>query len=290
MSGEGFGKVDLRESATLLEHAFDRGLRRFDTANIYSHGQAECLLGKVFASHRKDIYLSSKAGLRWDNSLVVHDATSHGIKESCYQSLERLKTSYLDCFFLHWIDPKCPISESISALKELQQEGVVLDYGICNFDHDALMALPPRSTPLLHQVHFNPIHAQTEVLNVTKNHHRGLTVATSPLEQGLLSEGQSQHGLLHLGKKDLRRRNPYFHHLSLLKKLASFRATYTKFSVSSLVLSWLFQHPLVDFICVGPKTLSQLKVLLDVETYLDAALEYGHTSGAFDAFLSWKDK
>ena len=110
MGGEGFGPHDLSLSMRTLEHAFERGIRHFDTAGFYAQGRSEELLSKAFSRVRKEVFLSSKGGLFRKGRRVWHDARPKALFRALEKSLERLGTDYLTFFSSTGQIPVCPLA------------------------------------------------------------------------------------------------------------------------------------------------------------------------------------
>jgi aryl-alcohol dehydrogenase-like predicted oxidoreductase len=271
MGGEGFGDHDERESRSVLEMAVDSGLRHFDTAGFYGHGRSEALLGKLVRNAREELFLSTKGGLRWKGRKVEHCGAPRELREQLYESFERLGTDYLDLYQLHWPDPGVPLNESIAGLKDLQSEGLIRSWGMGNLsEHDIYDFLPPGSQ-VPHQVHFNPVHRTFNLLHA--GGERCINCIISPLEQGLLTGRHDLSGAGTIGKKDLRRRNPYFSNIKVLAWSSRLNELHSRFRIAkvSTILMWICSQPHVHAVIPGPRRISQIEELLrfraDVETH-----------------------
>lgn len=265
MSGEGFGQVDLRQSLQMLQVAITGGITHFDSANIYAHGGAERLLGKAVKHHRKKLFISSKGGLEWQGQQMHHNASARALTQSLEESLKRLNTDYLDLYQLHWPDPNTPLKKSVKALKQLQQQGKIRYWGVGNLTSSEVNLLP-KGDEIPHQVHFNPIAQNLEILKAGREDQRCFNCITSPLEQGLLSTSPTHQGLKALGKRDLRRRNPLFHCPEVIQWAAKFQLLchQQQLSPEEVTLQWIWSQPEVDAIICGPKRESQLQQLLTI--------------------------
>jgi aryl-alcohol dehydrogenase-like predicted oxidoreductase len=274
LGGEGFGPHDGREALATLEAALEAGIRCFDTAGFYAHGRSEQLLSKMIGlgMERQKIFIASKGGLSWQGKSVIHKADKNALRQSLFASLDRLKTDYLDLYQLHWADPQTPIEDSLEALQDLQDEGLILRWGVGNFSAEQIQAYLPSGGLIPHQVHHNPIHRADKILAAGKTEQRCVNCIISPLEQGLLGTGQSAKGLTVLGKRDVRRRNPLFYSEQAQIDLASFVAQIKKTPLPqvSAVFLWLLSSPLVDVVISGARTRQQLREVLQVQDWLRA--------------------
>ena len=127
----GYGKADKKERVQLLNECIDAGYTLLDTASMYGMGHNEELIGKTL-SHRRDEYLlASKCGIVKNNSGGSEiDGRAEVIRQTCEDSLRRLKTSVIDLYYLHRLDPKIPIEESVGALSNLVREGKIKTIGL----------------------------------------------------------------------------------------------------------------------------------------------------------------
>lgn len=96
-----FRDMNKGEVSELLETAFTLGIRSYDTAPIYGNGKSESFIGEIFSPVRKDIRIISKFGFSIVNGRSVYDVSSEGIKSQLNESLNRLKTDFIDTYLLH---------------------------------------------------------------------------------------------------------------------------------------------------------------------------------------------
>lgn len=286
LGGEGFGPGDGRESVRVLGEALDAGIRHIDTAGIYAHGRSEELIAKVIGQKREDVFISTKGGLVWQGRKVLHRAGAGDLRRSLMESLDRLKTDYIDLFQLHWPDPKVPISDSLDALKELQDESLIRFYGMGNLSAAEVKEFIQPGLLLPHQVHYNPIHQARDILGAGRDQDRCFNCVVSPLEQGLLTDGESSLGLEAIGKRDIRRRNPHFHSDEVCSWLLKSRRLSSTCPIPkvSLILLWILAHDQVDAVIPGPRTLEQLNEVLEHKSWI-RRLDLGGPEG--ERYLRW---
>ena len=127
----GYGKADRKVAVRLLNECIDAGYSFLDTASMYGMGHNEELIGKTL-SHRRDEYvLASKCGIVKNSSGGTKlDGRANVIRQTCEDSLRRLKTNVIDLYYLHRLDPKIPIEESVGALSDLVREGKIKTIGL----------------------------------------------------------------------------------------------------------------------------------------------------------------
>jgi aryl-alcohol dehydrogenase-like predicted oxidoreductase len=117
------GRTDVETTRKVIHHALDAGINHFDTADVYGgEGKSEDYMGQVMGPRRKEMIIASKFGLPM--------AAGKGGKRSyvmsaCEASLKRLRTDYIDIYYLHKPDPTTPIEETLRALDELVKQGKV---------------------------------------------------------------------------------------------------------------------------------------------------------------------
>jgi aryl-alcohol dehydrogenase-like predicted oxidoreductase len=242
---QSYGPGDDEESIRTLHRALDLGINFWDTAAVYGNGANESLLGRVLPARRQDVVLATKCGIRTGQagSPAGPDGSPEEIRRSCDESLTRLKVDVIDLFYLHRVDPKIPIEDSVGCLAELVRAGKVRHLG--------LSEAAPATVRRAHQVH--PITAlqseyslwwrepETDVLPVCRE--LGITfVPFSPLGRGFLSGRVSDPHTL--DDDDLRKRLPRFQgdnftrNRALVERLETFagdRGT----TPSQMALAWI---------------------------------------------------
>jgi diketogulonate reductase-like aldo/keto reductase len=96
-----------------------------NTAEMYGDGAAEEVLGEAIAGRRDEVFLASK--------VLPQNASRRGTIDACRRSLDRLKTDHLDCYLLHW-RASHPLEETFAAFEKLRSDGMILSWGVSNFD------------------------------------------------------------------------------------------------------------------------------------------------------------
>lgn len=127
------GELDQPAADKLIGMALDAGVNFFDTADVYSEGLAETMLGKSLGERRKDIILATKVRGRTGPGLNDIGLTRRHIVEGCEASLRRLGTDFIDLYQVHSFDPVTPLEETLSALDDLVHQGKVRYLGCSNF-------------------------------------------------------------------------------------------------------------------------------------------------------------
>lgn len=133
--GGAYGRRDPGEARLTLDAALDGGVRLFDTADAY--GESEKVLGEWMAGRRDRVVLATKAGFRMRVGASVDGSPEH-LRRALDASLDRLGTDYIDLYYLHRVDPRTPIEESVGALAEFVKAGKVRQIGLSEVTADEL--------------------------------------------------------------------------------------------------------------------------------------------------------
>jgi aryl-alcohol dehydrogenase-like predicted oxidoreductase len=129
-----FGRrLDLEGTRRVVDAAFAAGITFIDTADVYGdRGGSERLLGETLGSRRKDVVLATKFGLPMDEAGSLKGASRAYVMTAVEASLKRLKTDWIDVYYLHRPDPATPIQETLRALDDLVRQGKVRFTGCSN--------------------------------------------------------------------------------------------------------------------------------------------------------------
>ncbi|GHF81309.1 aldo/keto reductase [Streptomyces thermodiastaticus] len=138
-----YGPTDTSEARATLEHALERGVTLFDTADVYGAGANEELLAPFIAAHRDDVVVATKFGIVMDpqdpTRRTVRGDRSY-VRGSIEASLRRLGTDHVDLYYMHRRDPAVPIEETVAAMAELVAEGKVAHLGLSEVTADEIRA------------------------------------------------------------------------------------------------------------------------------------------------------
>jgi len=243
---QSYGKGDDDESIRTLHRALDLGITLIDTADAYGKGANETLVGGALRGRRGEVVLATKFGLvppPGGGPATEVDARPERAKTCCEASLQRLGVDAIDLYYLHRVDPKVPIEDTVGAMADLVREGKVRFLG--------LSEAGPRSLRRANAVH--PIAAlQSEYSLWSRDPERAVLpvcrelgigfVAFSPLGRGFLTGGvKSLDGL---DANDVRRKLPRFQdgnlddNIRLVQRLEA-AARRHECSPAQLALAWL---------------------------------------------------
>jgi aryl-alcohol dehydrogenase-like predicted oxidoreductase len=131
-------RIDFARTRAVVETALEVGITFFDTADVYGGGGgSERILGEILEGRRDGVVLATKFGYDATETFAPRGSPEN-VRRSIEGSLERLRTDYVDLYYLHTPDPTTPIGETLSALDELVREGKVRAIGCSNFSAERL--------------------------------------------------------------------------------------------------------------------------------------------------------
>ena len=188
------GDADESVSAAMYAQFRDTGINFFDCANVYSGGRAEEILGKLMASERDDLVITTKVAGNMGSDVNRHGTSGRHIALEVENSLKRLNTDRIDLYFLHHFHEDTPIEETLRALDKLVTQGKVLYPAVSNWSAwQIALALGISESRgwarfACIQPMYNLVKRQSEVELLPLAQHQGLGVIPySPLGGGLLS-------------------------------------------------------------------------------------------------------
>jgi aryl-alcohol dehydrogenase-like predicted oxidoreductase len=259
-----------------VKFAVDAGINFIDTANVYSTGKSELLLGeslKMLGLKRDHLIVATKATGSMDDSPNGRGQSRHHLFNQVDASLKRLQLDYIDLYQLHGFDPLTPFEESLSALNDLVRSGRVRYIGLCNMAAWQVMKSLSVSERL-NLAKFVSVQAyytvagrdlERELVPLIQDQKLGLMV-WSPLAGGLLSGKFSSAE--DKGPAGARRATFDF---PVVDKPRAFRcvdamrpmALARKISVAQVALAWLLAKPFVTTVIIGAKSMDQLRDNVD---------------------------
>src|SRR5579884_641299 len=249
------GVTDETESIATIHAALDAGINFVDTANVYSRGASESVVGKALKGRRDEVVLATKVHGAMGEGPNDNGNSRRHVKMQCEASLRRLQTDWIDLYQLHRPDDQTPIEETLEALDELVREGKVNYVGVSTFPawqtmeaigHAERWRL--RSRPVCEQPPYNLLDRRVErdVVPLALKHGLGI-IPWSPLASGVLS-GKYSGGTIPEGSR-----------------LANYGV-----GILPLALAWLMAQPGVTSPIIGPRDRQQLAAnLAAVEVKVD---------------------
>lgn len=217
---EFYGTADETESIATLHRALDLGVTFLDTADVYGiDGANELLIGKTIADQRDRIVLATKFGIeRTKEAMIGINGSPEYVHQACDASLQRLGFDYIDLYYLHRVDLRVPIEETVGAMAELVKEGKVRFIGLSEVSAETLRrahAIHP-ITALQTEYSLWSRDPEDEILPAVRELGIGF-VPYSPLGRGFLSGTLTSPD--QLAPDDFRRTSPRFQGENFYKNL-----------------------------------------------------------------------
>ncbi len=130
-----WGGTDEEESINVIHSAVERGITLIDTAPVYGFGRSEEIVGKALdqAGLRHKVQIATKVGLNWKDGRIFRDSSPARIRREIEDSLQRLRTDYIDLYQVHWPDLETPFVETAGILEDLRRKGKIRVIGVSNF-------------------------------------------------------------------------------------------------------------------------------------------------------------
>src|SRR4029079_6244779 len=116
-----WGTTMVEEATQMVNLCLDAGVNLFDTANVYSTGMAEEILGKALEGRRNQVLISTKATFKMGNDTNEYVSSRFHLVKQCEDSLKRLQTDHIDIYHMHGFDANTPVDETLSTLNNLIQ-------------------------------------------------------------------------------------------------------------------------------------------------------------------------
>jgi aryl-alcohol dehydrogenase-like predicted oxidoreductase len=205
---QAYGPTDDAASVATLHRALDLGVTFWDTAMSYGRGHNEELLSRVLAGRRHGVVVATKVGIVRDLDGVRVDGRPERVRGYCEASLQRLKTDFIDLYYLHRVDPGVPIEETVGAMAELIAEGKVGHLGVSEASAAELVRAAAVHPIAALQCEWSLLWrgAEDDVIPTARRLGIGI-VPYSPLGRGFLTGTVDAAGLT---GDDLRRSDPRF--------------------------------------------------------------------------------
>ena len=293
-----WGDTCADEARRLLDIALDAGVNFFDSADVYSDGASETVLGAAIRGRRDRVVLSTKTGLRLGDGPNDVGASRHRLLRSVDASLRRLGTDYIDLLQLHAFDAHTPLEETLDTLDGLVRAGKVRYLGASNFSGWQLMkslAIADRrghARFVAHQAHYSLVGRDYEWESMPLGLDQGVgAVVWSPLGWGRLT-GRIRRGQplppgsrLHDTAAFAPPVDP--EHLYRVVDALDAVAAETGRTVPQVALNWLLQRPTVATVLVGARNARQLDENLGASGWALTAAQIAQLDAASHRTPPW---
>lgn len=265
-----WGKTQSDEARRMVDICLDAGVTLFDTADVYSDGASEEVLGKAIQGKRQQLMISTKTTLPMGDGPYDAGSSRERLIRACEASLRRLNTDHIDLYYLHAFDARTPVEEVLSTLDLLIRQGKIRYVGVSNFSGWQIMkslAVADRygySRYIANQTYYSLVGRDYEWELMPLGHDQGLGAAVwSPLAWGRLT-GKIRRGQPWPATSRLHDTAQFAppvddEHLYRVVDVLGDIAAETRKTVPQIAINWLLQRPTVATVVMGARNESQLR-------------------------------
>ncbi|MGE8337365.1 aldo/keto reductase [Pseudomonas laurylsulfatiphila] len=296
-----FGEqTSTEDSLRIIDKAWDQGINFIDTADVYTNGRSEEIVGEAIASRRHEWVLATKVGFGPVDGVPNRSGLSRKhLFNGLDASLTRLGTDYLDIYYLHREDHNTPLDVTVSAIGDLIRQGKIRYWGLSNYRGWRIAEVIRVADklgvdrPVISQPLYNIVNRQAETEQITAAQNYGLGVVPySPLARGVLSGKYAPDvkpdANSRAGRQDKRILETEWRVESL--RIAQQIQQYTQergVGIVEFAIAWVLNNSAVTSAIVGPRTEAQwdaytkaqaVKITAEDEAFIDALVTPGHAS------------
>ena len=271
-----WGSTQVDEATRMVNLCLNAGVTLFDTANGYSRGAAEEILGKAIHGLRDRVLVSTKATFPMSDEINDYGSSRLHLVKSCEDSLKRLGTDHIDIYHMHGFDANTPVEETLKALDHLVQSGKVRYIACSNFSGWHLMkslSVSERygwSKYIAHQAYYSLLNRDFEWELMPLGVDQGVgTIVWSPLASGKLtgkyrrSQPTPQDARIAQGGNPLQGTSDDDERLYGIVDVLDELSVEIGKTIAQIALNWLLQRPTVSTIIIGARNEEQLKQNLE---------------------------
>ena len=264
------GSTDVSGARRQIDLCLEAGVNLYDTADVYSRGQSEEILGQALQGRREKVLIATKARFPMGDGANDAGSSRQHLIKACEASLKRLKTDWIDLYQLHEWDGQTPLDETLEALNRLVRSGKVRYLGVSNFSGWHLMkALGAAErdhllAPVSQQIHYTlqAREAEYELVPISVDQGIGILI-WSPIAGGLLSGKYRRGKTMPEGTRHVAEWNepPVREQEKLYDIVEVLVAIGERLNVSAaqVALAWLLGRPGVTSAIIGARTDEQLQ-------------------------------
>ena len=301
-----WGSTRLAEATRMVNLCLDAGVNLFDTANVYSIGASEEILGKAIAGLRDKLLISTKAVFPMSDAVNDYGSGRYHLIKSCEDSLKRLGTDHIDIYHMHGFDANTPAEETLKTLDNLIQAGKVRYIACSNYSGWHLMkslSVSERygwSKYVAHQAYYSLLNRdfEWELMPLGIDQKIG-TIVWSPLASGKLT-GKYRRGQEHpknarvaQGGSPVENTSADDERLYDIVDVLDELAGETGKTIAQISLNWLLQRPTVVNIIIGARNEEQLIQNLgavDWKLTVEQVKKLDKVSGILPAYPYWHQR
>lgn len=260
-----FKDLNEKDGYDLVREALNQGINFLDTAYVYGIGRSEEIIGDVLQDYdRSKVIIATKAAQDKSQDMAMNNSADF-IKKSVDEALLRLKTDYIDIFYLHFPDEKTPKDEAVETLDEIRKAGKIRAIGVSNFSLDQIKEANANGKVDIVEDQYSLVHrsAVKEELEYLQAHNISF-VPYFPLASGLLTgkyslddwdKFKNTDGGQLLGDFSKEQYDKAIQGIEGVRKIAdSHQAT-----VTQTVLAWYMANPAISVVIPGARNVEQVK-------------------------------
>ena len=292
-------QTDLAEAGKIVAHAREHGINFIDTADVYSVGKSETMVGELLKKDRDQWVLATKVGNKMSDKLNESKYSRSWVARECEASLQRLDTDYIDIYYLHRDFNGMDLSEAMRAIEALLRDGKIRYWGVSNFRGWRIAEMMHLASqlnmpgPIVCQPYYNLLNRQPEVEVLPACAHYGIGVVPySPIARGVLTgkyaPGATPDANTRVGRGDKRIMETEFRDESLaIAQTLKARCDRKGVSLAHFAAAWVLANKAVNAVVAGPRTLAQwqdyfgaIDIVIDAEdeALVDSLVKPGHPS------------
>lgn len=292
-------QTDTSEAARIVAHAHEQGVNFIDTADVYSAGASEAMVGQLIKAQRHDWVLATKLGNAMASRVNNGQYSRVWLLREVEASLHRLQTGHIDILYLHRDFAGMNLEEPVRALGDLVASGKIRYWGVSNFRGWRIAELVHTAArlgvpgPVVCQPYYNLLNRMPEVEILPACAHHGIGVAPySPIARGVLTgkyaPGAQPEAGTRAGRGDKRIAETEFREASLaIARQLQVHAANKGVTLAQWATAWVLANRIVSAVIAGPRTLAQwadylpaLAYTVDAEdeALVDGLVAPGHPS------------
>jgi aryl-alcohol dehydrogenase-like predicted oxidoreductase len=264
-----WGNTDVADAKRMVDICLDAGVSLFDTANSYSTGRAEEILGAALDGRRNDVLLATKGAFPMGDGPNEVGSSRHFLRRACEDSLRRLRTDHIDVYYMHGFDENTPVDETVKTLDELVASGKVGYVACSNFSGWHLMkslAIADRygwARYVAHQAYYSLVSREYEWELMPLALDQGVgTVVWSPVAGGALSgkvrRGQPLPDGTRVSQLGLERAGDLERLYAIVDTLDQIAGETGK-TIPQVAINWVMHRPTVASVVIGARNETQLR-------------------------------
>ncbi|MBC7726295.1 MAG: aldo/keto reductase [Microbacteriaceae bacterium] len=292
-------QTDAAEAQRIVDHAHGAGVNFIDTADVYTSGASETMVGQAIRASRHDWVLATKVGNKMSDRPNEARYSRAWVLRACEASLQRLATDHIDIYYLHRDYNGMDLEEPLRAIDTLLRAGKIRYWGVSNFRgwriaelvHGARQLNMPG--PVVCQPYYNLLNRMPEVEVLEACAHHGLGVVPySPLARGVLAgkyaPGSTPAGDSRAGRGDARMLQTEFRDESLqIAQTLKLHCERKGVALAHFATAWVLANRAVSAVIAGPRTLAQWQdyfgaldcvISAEDEALVDRLVKPGHPS------------